>query len=98
MYIIWRRKELQAKLLAYKVTLKEMREIPEKLDETVIESIEIDAEIDEEIQEDADLREFLQKACTEIDIYFKEYVRNEQPEHLGNSRSRRHLSYFFTFK
>ena len=74
-------KSLQAKLLSYKVTLKEKLEILEKLDETVLESIENDAEIDKEIQESTDFRGFLQETCTEIDLCLKEYVKNEQPEH-----------------
>ena len=61
-------KSLQAKLLSYKVTLKEKLEILEKLDETVLESIENDAEIDKEIQESTDFRGFLQKTCIEIDL------------------------------
>ena len=69
-------KSLQAKLLSYKVTLKE------KLDETVLESIENDAEInDKEIQESTDFRGLLQETCIEIDLCLKEYVKNEQPEH-----------------
>ena len=74
-------KSLQAKLLSYKVTLKEKLEILEKLDETVLESIENDAEIDKEIQESTDFRGFLQETCIEIDLCLKEYVKNEQPEH-----------------
>ena len=74
-------KSLQAKLLSYKVTLKEKLEILEKLDETVLESIENDAEIDKEIQESTDFRAFLQETCIEIDLCLKEYVKNEQPEH-----------------
>ena len=71
---------LQAKLLSHKVTVKEKLEILEKLDETVLESIENDAEIDKEIQESTDVRRFLQETCTEINLWLKEYVKNERPE------------------
>ena len=60
--------------------LKEKLEILEKLDETVLESIENDAETDKEIQESTDFRRFMQETCTEIDLCLKEYVKNEQPE------------------
>ena len=73
-------KSLQAKLLSYKVTLKEKLEILEKLDETVLESIENDAAIDKEIQESTDVRGLQQETCTEIDLWLKGYVNNEQPE------------------
>ena len=79
-------KSLQAKLLSYKVTLKGKLEILEKLDETVLESIENDAEIDkDQIQESTDFRGFLQETCIEIDLCLKEYVKNEQPEHRATS-------------
>ena len=53
----------------------------EKRDETVFESIENDAEIGKEIQESTDFRGLLQETCIEIDLYLKEYVESEQPEH-----------------
>ena len=68
--------------MAYKVTLKKKLEILEKLDETVLESIENDAEIDKEVQESKDFRGFLQATCTKIDLCLKEYViivKNEEP-------------------
>ena len=66
--------------MSYKVTLKQKLEILEKLDETVLESIENDAEIDKEIQESADFRGFLQETCIVIELCLKEYVKNEIPE------------------
>ena len=64
-------KSLHAKLLSYKVTLKEKLEILEKLDETVLESIENDPEINKEIQEPTDFRGLLQETCIEIDLCLK---------------------------
>ena len=71
--------------MSYKVTLKGKLEILEKLDETVLESIENDAEIDKEIQESTDFRGFLQETCIEIDLCLKEYVKNETPEAVDTS-------------
>ena len=44
--------------------------------------LNIDSEIDKEIQESTDFKAFLQETCTEIDLFLKEYVKNEQPEQL----------------
>ena len=44
------------------------------------QAIEDEAEITKEVQETTEFRGFLQEAYFEIDLFLKEYARNEQPE------------------